>query len=98
MAGSGDRLQIRLHVYDMDLPVTIPREEEEYYRNAAKLITKTMNTYASYYKGKKTDKEILYMVLIDIALRYEKEEGRNDTAPFQELLSHLTSEIEESLK
>ena len=33
-----DKLQIRLHVYDTDLSVRIPREDEEYYRKSAKLI------------------------------------------------------------
>ena len=31
-------LLIRLHVYDTDLSVRIPREDEEYYRKSAKLI------------------------------------------------------------
>ena len=71
-----NKLHIRLHVYDTDISVNIIREEEEYYRNAAKLITDTVNTYASVFKGRKSDKELLYMALIDIALRYEKENCR----------------------
>ena len=95
-----DRLHIRLHLYDTDLSVTIPRDdvEEEFYRNAAKLITDTVNTYSSLFKGKRTDKDILYMALLDIALRYEKESSRNDTAPYSVILNKLTSEIEEALK
>jgi cell division protein ZapA len=57
-----------------------------------------VNTYASVFKGRKSDKELLYMALIDIALRYEKESARNDTAPFSDILGKLTSEIEEVLK
>ena len=34
-----DRLHIRLHVYDEEIEVVINREDEEYYRSAAKLIT-----------------------------------------------------------
>jgi cell division protein ZapA len=93
-----NKLHIRLHVYDTDISVNIIRKEEEYYRNAAKLITDTVNTYASVFKGRKSDKELLYMALIDIALRYEKESARNDTAPFSDILGKLTSEIEEVLK
>ena len=93
-----NKLHIRLHVYDTDISVNIIREEEEYYRNAAKLITDTVNTYASVFKGRKSDKELLYMALIDIALRYEKESARNDTDPFSDILGKLTSEIEEVLK
>ena len=98
MAEDKSKLQIRLHVYDTDLSVSIPRQDEEYYRSAANLITDTVNTYAKVYKGRKSDKDVLYMTLIDIALRYEKESARNDTAPFSDILAKLTSEIEEAMK
>ena len=44
------------------------------------------------------DKDIIYMAMLDIALRYKKEGVRNDTAPFNDILSKLTSEIEDALK
>ena len=93
-----DKLQIRLHVYDTDLSVRIPREDQEYYRKSAKLIDDIVNSYTKIYKGRKSDKEILYMALLDVALRYEKEEGKNDTQPYNEILEKLTAEIEDALK
>ena len=93
-----DKLQIRLHVYDTDLSVRIPREDEEYYRKSAKLIDDILNSYTKIYKGRKSDKEILYMALLDVALRYEKEQGKNDTQPYNEILEKLTAEIEDALK
>jgi len=42
-----------LHVYDTEIPVNVVREEEKFYRDAAKLITNTVNTYAQVFKGKK---------------------------------------------
>ena len=93
-----DKLLIRLHVYDTDLSVRIPREDEEYYRKSAKLIDDLVNSYAKIFKGRKSDKEILYMALIDVALRYEKESDRNDTKPYDDILEKLTSEIEDALK
>ena len=93
-----DKLQIRLHVYDTDLSVRIPREDEEYYRKSAKLIDDIVNSYTKIYKGRKSDKEILYMALLDVALRYEKEEGKNDTQPYNEILEKLTAEIEDARK
>lgn len=93
-----DKLQIRLHVYDTDLSVRIPREDEEYYRKSAKLIDDIVNSYTKIFKGRKSDKEILYMALLDVALRYEKEEGKNDTQPYNEILEKLTAEIEGALK
>ncbi len=93
-----DKLHIRLHVYDTDISVNVPREDEEFYRRAAKLISETINTYANAFKGRKSDKDLMYMALIDIALRYEKELSRNDTTPFSDILGKLTLEIEDALK
>ena len=42
-----DKLLIRLHVYDTEMAVNIPREDEALYRNSAILITDTVNSYAS---------------------------------------------------
>ena len=93
-----DKLQIRLHVYDTDLSVRIPREDEEYYRKSEKLIDNIVNSYTNIFKRRKREKEILYMALLDVALRYEKEEGKNDTQPYNEILEKLTAEIEDALK
>ena len=41
---------------------------------------------------------IALMALVDIALMYEREKGKNDTAPYNDILTKLTSEIEEALK
>lgn len=93
-----ERLRVRLHVYDTDMTVTIPRIEEEFYRAAAKLITDVVNNYSAVYKGSKSEKEILYMALIDISLRYQKETRKHDILPFTDILNKLTSEINEALE
>lgn len=97
MAEENEKLHIRLHVYDADIPVNINRADEFYYREAAKLITSTIGTYSERYKGRKSDKEIMYMAMIDIALRYQTELGRNDTSAYDDILSVLTGEIESVL-
>lgn len=86
-----DKLHITLHVYDTEMSVNVPRDEEIFYRRAAKEITDTINTYASIFNGRKTEKELMYMALIDIALRYEK--GMN----VEDILKSLTKEVEEVL-
>lgn len=86
-----DKLHIRLHVYDTELSVNIPREDEEYYRAASKLITDTVNTYATYFKGKKSDKDILYMAMLDIALHYKKKAHAT-------ILHHSTKFLANSLR
>ena len=95
---NNEKLNIRLHVYDEEIQVTVKRSDEEYYRSAAKLITDRYNAYAQAYKGKKSEHTIALMTLIDVALMYERERGKNDTAPYDGILAKLTSEIEEALK
>ena len=93
-----EKLHIRLHVYDEEIEVTVNRDDEEYYRAAAKLITDRYNAYAQAYKGRKSDHTIGLMSLIDIALMYQRERSKNDTQPYDDILLRLTSESEEALK
>ena len=96
---SKEKLHIKIHVYDKELPVVLhDRGDEEYYRRAAKLISERYGAYTQVYKGRKDDHEIALMTLVEIALRYEKERARNNTAPYENILSQLTSEIEDALK
>ncbi len=96
--GNKEKLNIRLHVYDEDVHVSIDREDEEYYRRAAKLVSERYGAYTQVFTGRKSDHSIALMTLIEIALRYEKEVDRNDTSPYESILGKLTSEIEETLK
>lgn len=89
-----EKLRIKLHLYETDLMVNVPREEEQY-RAAAKQVTETVNTYAKIYQGKKTHNDVMYMAMLDLALRSNKLAALNDTQPFMELIAKLTQEIEE---
>ncbi len=93
-----DKLHIRLHVYDAEIEVVVKRDEEEYHRAAAKLITERYNAYAQAYKGRKSDHTIALMTLIDVALMYQKEHALNDTSPYNNVLARLTTEMEEALR
>ena len=96
---NNEKLNITLHVYDENIAMVLHnREDEQYYRAAAKLISERYSAYAQVYKGRKSDHTIALMTLIEIALRYEKELGKNDTAPYDNILRQLTSEIEDALK
>ena len=92
-----EKLHIRLHVYDQEIEVNIKREDEEFFRLAAKLITDRYNAYAQAFKGKKTDHTIALMTLVDIAVMYQKERRNNDTSPYNDVLARLTKEMEEAL-
>lgn len=89
---------IRLHIYDTDISVTVPQEDEPLYRKDAELINELLNVYFDTYKGRKGDKEITYFAMIDLGLRLQRELLRNDTRPYDDILAELTSEIEAELK
>ncbi len=88
---------IRLHVYNTIIPVSIDPDEEERYRDAAALVTDTVNRYAQVSNGKNSITSLLYMAMIDIALKYEQEKQKNDTDDLKNILTAITSEIEETL-
>ena len=92
-----EQRRINLRVYDRDMAVNVNVEDEIYYREAAKLITETINSYANAYQNKKSKEDLLYMTLLDIALRYEQDTQRSDKQSFEQMLNKLTSQIEESL-
>lgn len=89
---------ITLHIYDTDIHVSIPREQEEQWRKAAQLINERLNAYCSRYKGQKSDKEICYYAMIDIALKCVTEAKRNDVTPITGVLEELAKEMAEALK
>lgn len=97
MAGEDKRLRIRLHVYDTDFEVQIMPEYEAYCRNAAKLITDKVNSFSEIYKASRSEKQILYMAMLDIAIDLEMEKTRNDTEPYDNILTKITTEIEDAL-
>ena len=97
MAEEKKRLHIRLHVYDTDIPVTIMPEDEPYCRNAARLITERVNTFSEMYKTSRSEKEILYMAMLDIAIGFELEKTNNDTEPYDNILTSITNELEDAL-
>lgn len=92
-----NKLNIRLHLYDTDMMVRVDRAEEELYRKSAQLITEVLGSYSQHYKGAKSEKDIMYMALVDISLRYERESKRNDVTPYSDMLEKLTGEIKEAL-
>ena len=89
---------ITLAVYDEKIPVTVSSDEEQLYRDAAALITQRYNRYAATYKGSKKDHVIALMVLVDVALMYERQAKRNDTSEYNNVIERLTKEIEQTLK
>ena len=89
---------ITLNIHDTVISIMVPQEDEAKYREAGTLINERLNTYFNYYKDAKSNKEIYFCAMIDIALKYINESKSNDTKPIINILEELNKEIEESLK
>ena len=92
-----EKQRINLHIYDLDISITVDADQEQYYREATSFINDRLNAYFSAYKGRKADKEIMYYAMIDMAIRYVTEAKRSDVEPYEDILKKLTSEIESAL-
>lgn len=92
-----DMLNIQLRVSDFYLPMTIKREEEEYYREAAKRIDDLLNLYRGIFKAQDTEK-YMTMVALHLSVTAVKLERKNDTQPFKDKIEELTHTLEEYLK
>lgn len=91
------KITIRLNVNGLTIPVVVLLKDEPLYRNAAKNINTTINSYKQLFIKTKSEEEILMMAMIDIALRYEQERERKDVEVYNDILSSLTKEVEEVL-
>ncbi|MDO4931165.1 MAG: cell division protein ZapA [Prevotellaceae bacterium] len=93
-----EKQHITIHIYDTQISIMVPKEQEQMYREAGTMINERLNTYFGHYKGLKSDKEIIYYAMIDIALRCVAESKKNDVAPITDILTELSDEIKEALE
>lgn len=97
MNNDKNMLNIQLRVADLYLPMTIRREEEEYYREAAKRIDNLLNLYRDNFKEQSTER-YMTMVALHLSVIAVKLERQNDTKPYQEKIEELTQVLEKYLK
>lgn len=98
MTAKPAKQNITLNIYDTRIPMVVDREDEELYREVAQLINNRLNLYFDHYKGLKSDKEIMYYTMIDIACLLSKQNRETHFKRIQDLLGGLSTEIEEALK
>ena len=84
-------MKIHLLIDNERYPMTIRREDEQLYRDAAKL-----NKYRSYYPDFSPARHWA-MAALELAFENISMKDRNNTAPYQEKLKELTKEIEKQI-
>lgn len=96
MAESNDKIGINLLVGSEIQHLTVPRDKERFFREAADLINERFNKYRQSYQNQSSAKYNA-VVMLDIAVRYLQEQDKHDTQPIMAAIAELNSEIEEAL-
>lgn len=91
-----DKLKIHLLIDNERYPLTIKRDEEFFYREAARQIDNKLNKYRSYYPDFSPARHWA-MAALELAFENISMKDRNNTAPYQEKLKELTKEIEKQI-
>lgn len=94
MAEYSEKLGITLLIGNDTHQITVPRDKERYFREAAELINERYNKYRQYYQNQ-TPAKYDALVMLDMAVRYLQALESKDTQPIMESIAELQSEIEE---
>ena len=88
-----DRMKINLLIDCQKYPLNIRREDELLYRDAAKLIDKTLYKYREW-KPELRSNQHWAMAALELAYAFISNKDKNDTQPYLRKLEELTRELD----
>ena len=86
-------MKISLLIDCQKYPLNIRREDELLYRDAAKLIDKTLNKYREW-KPELSSNQHWAMAALELAYAFISNKDKNDTQPYLRKLEELTRELD----
>ena len=86
-------MKINLLIDCQRYPLNIHREDELLYRDAAKLINKTLNKYRSW-RPELSSENHWAMAALELAFDLTKMKDKNDTQPYLNKIEELTKELD----
>ena len=86
-------MKINLLIDCQKYPLNIRREDELLYRDAAKLIDKTLNKYREW-KPELSSNQHWAMAALELAYAFISNKDKNDTQPYLRKLEELTRELD----
>lgn len=89
-----DKFSINILLNGVRMPLTIPRSDEEIYRNAEKLVNKYLEQYRKHFNQRSME-EILTIVAYQIAVIASRQDLNNDINPLAEKLIALNNDLKE---
>ena len=92
-----DKLKIHLLIDNQRYPLTIPREDEALYREAARQVDNKLNKYRRLFpeQGSSTHWS---MVALELAFQNTRLKDSNDTEPYMETLKRLEESIDDCIQ
>ena len=91
-----DKMKIHLLIDSRKYPLTIPREDELLYREAARQIDNKLNKYRRLFPDFGAI-EHWAMASLELAFENTQLKDRNDTEPFMETLKRLEESIDDCI-
>ena len=86
-------MKINLLIDCQRYPLNIRREDEQLYRDAAKLIDKTINKYRNW-RPELSSNQHWAMAALELAYSFIANKDKNDTQPYLKKLEELTEELD----
>ncbi len=91
-----ETFEIKLLIGGIYYPLTIKRQDEVMYREAARRINSLLNRYRDHFP-QLSDEKYYVMASLHIAMTNLMWENFNDTLPFKERIEELTKQIDNVL-
>ena len=82
-----DKQKIKLTIGDASYPMTIDRDDEQLFRDAARRVSDMLNRYREAFPDLSKEQYLAMVAVHNAAMDLEKT-GNNDTAPFVQRLQH----------
>lgn len=92
-----DKMKIHLLIDNQRYPLTITREDEILYREAAKQIDNKLNKYRRLYPEFNSER-YWAMAALELAFENISLRHRNDTAPYMEILKRLEECVDDCIQ
>lgn len=97
MSMDDNKMKINLLIDGEKYPMNILREQEEYYREAARRINYKLNRYRSIYPKMDSSKHWA-MTALELAFEVVQLQDSTDVDPYKEKLKELTDLVENYIK
>lgn len=92
-----DKMKIHLLIDNQRYPLTIPREDEALYREAARQIDNRLNTYRRLFPQQASGTHWA-MACLEFAFENTRLKDSNDTEPYMEVLKRLEESIDNCIQ